>query len=69
MLRVQARLEKECVDAKMLLTVHDELVIEAKASAVEQTVDIVRVEMEGAALLSVPLVVEVGVGASWAQIH
>ncbi|MGB0648002.1 MAG: DNA polymerase I, partial [Bradymonadia bacterium] len=69
MLRVQARLEHERVDAKMLLTVHDELVLEAHESEVDQTVEIVRSEMEGAAQLSVPLVVEVGVGASWAQIH
>ena len=69
MLRVQERLEHERVDAKMLLTVHDELVLEAHESEVDQTVEIVRSEMEGAAQLSVPLVVEVGVGASWAQIH
>lgn len=69
MLRVQARLDKESVDARMLLTVHDELVLESRREMIDTTVAIVKEEMEAAVTLRVPLVVEVGVGASWAQIH
>jgi DNA polymerase-1 len=66
MLRVQARLDDEGVDGRMMLTVHDELVLECRTDAVDLTVAIVKEEMESAVSLKVPLVVEVGVGASWA---
>ena len=69
MLKVQSRLDAERVDARMLLTVHDELVLECRSNKVDATVKIVKEEMEAAVTLRVPLVVEVGVGASWAQIH
>jgi DNA polymerase-1 len=69
MLRVQARLDDEGVDGRMMLTVHDELVLECRTDAVDLTAAIVKEEMESAVSLKVPLVVEVGVGASWAQIH
>ena len=49
----------------ILLQVHDELVVEADASDVDRVVAVVRREMERAATLSVPLVVDVGVGPNW----
>ncbi|MBI3081389.1 MAG: DNA polymerase I, partial [Gemmatimonadetes bacterium] len=49
----------------MLLQVHDELVLEAPEPDVDAVVQVVRREMEGAAELSVPLVVEIGVGDNW----
>jgi DNA polymerase I len=49
----------------MLLQVHDELVLEAPEADVEPVVETVRRAMEGAAVLTVPLVVDVGVGANW----
>ncbi|MCA9660677.1 MAG: DNA polymerase I, partial [Myxococcales bacterium] len=52
--------------AAMLLTVHDELIFECDAARVDDLVGIVRPKMEGAVELSVPLVVEVGHGVSWA---
>jgi DNA polymerase-1 len=59
--------------ARMLLTVHDELLFEVEAGAVEETVAAVRRVMEGAALpavaLEVPLVVDAGQGATWAAAH
>jgi DNA polymerase-1 len=51
--------------ARMLLQVHDELVVECSTDEAEGTVRLVRREMEAAAQLSVPLVVDVGVGDSW----
>ena len=49
----------------MLLQVHDELVLEAPDADVDAVVTTVRRAMEGAAALTVPLVVDVGVGANW----
>ena len=55
--------------AGMILQVHDELLVEAPADEAPAVAKIVREEMEHAAELAVPLVVEVGVGENWAQIH
>ncbi len=61
------------LDARMLLTVHDELVFEVAEDAVDATIARVREVMEAAALpavaLSVPLTVDAGVGANWAEAH
>jgi len=51
--------------SRMLLQVHDELVVEAPAEEAEGTATLVRREMEGAAALAVPLVVDVGIGDNW----
>jgi DNA polymerase-1 len=51
--------------ARLLLQVHDELVVESPAEEAEDIVRLVRREMEGAAQLSVPLVVDVGIGDTW----
>ncbi len=69
MLRVQDALARERLDARMLLQVHDELVVEADERAVEQVSALLRREMQGSASLAVPLLVEVGHGRSWAEAH
>jgi DNA polymerase I len=51
--------------ARMILTVHDELLIEARADAVDDVAAIVKARMEGAAALTVPLTVDVGIGENW----
>ena len=56
-------------DANMLMQVHDELVFEVRADAVEVVREAVRQRMSGATELRVPLVVEVGVGANWDEAH
>ena len=53
----------------MLLQVHDELVFELPAAEAEATAAVVRQVMEGAAKLDVPLLVEMGVAATWAEAH
>ncbi len=69
MLRVHEALARERLDARLLLQVHDELVVEADERAVEPVSALLRREMEGAASLAVPLRVEVGHGRSWAEAH
>ncbi len=69
MLRVDRRLRHERAGAKMLLQVHDELVFEVPDAEVAATAALLREEMEGAARLSVPLVVEVGHGPNWDAAH
>ena len=65
MIRVDARLRDEAPDASLLLTVHDELVIELPEGDLELVSGIVRGEMEGVAELEVPLLVEMGSGPTW----
>ena len=54
---------------RMLLQVHDELLFEAPEEELERAVALAREAMTGVAQLRVPLEVEVGVGASWADAH
>jgi len=56
-------------DAHMLMQVHDELVFEVRADAVDEVRAAVMERMSGAAALAVPLVVDVGVGANWDEAH
>jgi DNA polymerase-1 len=69
MLRVHAAVASAGHDARLLLQVHDELVLEVAERDVEAVGATVRREMEGAAALKVPLDVEVGHGRSWAEAH
>ena len=54
-------------DAQMILTVHDELLFEAKKESAEEIVGIVRDRMQHAATLDVPLTVDVGIGENWKE--
>jgi DNA polymerase-1 len=53
--------------ARMILTVHDELLFEVPEGQADEAVALVRESMQGAASLHVPLIVDVGVGANWAD--
>jgi DNA polymerase-1 len=55
--------------ARLIMQVHDELVLEVRRAAVEETTRAVRERMVGAATLSVPLRVDVGTGANWDEAH
>ena len=57
------------LNATMLLQVHDELVFEVPEGEAEETVTVAKWVMEGAAHLSVPLVVDAGTGNSWDEAH
>ena len=67
MIRIHERLRNERLSARMLLQVHDELVFEVPGPELEVVTQLVRSEMEGAATLSVPLVVDVGTGRNWLE--
>ncbi len=65
MIRVDERLRAGGLRARLLLTVHDELLFETPREEVEPLAALVRETMEGALALSVPLVVDVKVGDDW----
>ncbi|MGB0669990.1 MAG: DNA polymerase, partial [Rhodospirillales bacterium] len=69
MIRLPGALAEAGLCAKMLLQVHDELIFEAPDAEVEATQALVKSVMEGAAKLSVPLVVESGAGLTWGEAH
>ena len=65
MVRVANALRNQALESKMLLQVHDELVFEAPEQELERLTTLVRGEMQGAAQLAVPLIVDIGVGDNW----
>src|ERR1019366_3394541 len=69
MIRVDKALTRTGSPAKMLLSVHDELVFEVPENAADEAAELVKREMEAAATLGVPLVAEGRWGKSWADAH
>jgi len=67
MIRIDNALRTRNLRSKMLLQVHDELVFEIFPEELEQVSELVKYEMEHAAQLSVPLVVDLGVGKNWLE--
>ena len=69
MVSIDDWLGKRDDEAHMLMQVHDELVFEVRVDAVEALREGVRIRMQGAAELSVPLLVDIGTGANWNEAH
>jgi DNA polymerase I len=67
MIKIDRALTAHGLETKMLLQVHDELVFEAPPDEIEGVATIVKREMEQAAVLSVPLVVDIGTGGNWME--
>jgi DNA polymerase-1 len=67
MIHVQRVLDKEAPTVKMLLTVHDELVLEAPATEADAVAKRLRDKMENVVKLDVPLKVDLGIGRTWAD--
>lgn len=65
MIRVANALKKENLETRMIMQVHDELLFESPISEVEAASAIIKQEMEAAATLDVPIIVELGVGDNW----
>jgi DNA polymerase I len=69
MIRIQARLATQRLASKMILQVHDELVFEIPDHEIESMKRLVKEEMEGVLILSVPTKVDIGVGKNWDEAH
>ncbi len=67
MLKLHEKIKNNNSNAKILIQVHDELVLETPLKEKEQTLQLTRAAMEHAASLNVPLVVDIGCGSSWQQ--
>ncbi len=67
--RIDRRLRDEGLDAKMIIQVHDELVLEVPEVELDRVRELVREEMEGALDLKVPIVVDMGAGNNWLEAH
>jgi len=69
MVRIQARLENENLQAKMTMQVHDELNFTVPTAEIDVVTTVVVEEMENAITLQVPLIADCGVGANWLEAH
>ena len=69
MVKVENRLAAEKLDAKLIMQVHDELIVEANENCAERVAEILKFEMENAAKLSVPMEADVGIGKTWLLAH
>ena len=69
MLMVDSSLKDSKVTAKLIMQVHDELVIESKEEDVKTVSDILKNSMSSAHKLLVPLEVDIGSGKNWDQAH
>jgi len=69
MINIHKKLQEENWKSRMLLQVHDELVFDVHNDELEKIQPMIKHEMENAFIMSVPLDVEIGVGADWLAAH
>ena len=69
MVNVSRRFRREGLRARLILQVHDELIVECPESECETAAALLREEMENAVHYAVPLTAETGIGRSWAEAH
>ena len=69
MIRVDRRLKEEGLRSRLLLQVHDELLVEAHLEETQRVKEILAEEMHGAAKLSVPLEIDMKQGENWYEAH
>ncbi len=67
MINVSRALKEAGIDARLIMQVHDELIVEAAESCADEAAEILVREMEGAVKLSVPLTADCGVGRNWLE--
>lgn len=65
MINVNRALKEEGLDARLILQIHDELIVEAHKDCAERAAEILKREMENVIKLSVPLTVDLSIGNSW----
>ncbi len=69
MVKVYNRLKRELPEAKLILQVHDELIVEAPEALAQKALEILKEEMQNAAKLDVPLIVDAKTGKNWYETH
>jgi len=69
MIRVHKKLRDEGIDAKLIMQVHDELIVESHIECADRAMEILLHEMENAVQLHVPLTVEAAMGRNWYEAH
>ncbi len=69
MINVAKKLEESGLDAKLILQVHDELIVESARDCAGEVLNILKSEMENAVELSIPLTVEANIGDTWYECH
>ena len=67
--RVYGRLMQEGLKSRLVLQVHDELIVEAKEDCAEKVASLLKEEMENAVKLTVPMTVDVNIGKTWYDTH
>lgn len=67
MIKVEKELKNNNLESKLILQVHDELIVDTKASELEKVKSILKTSMESVVNLSVPLIANVGIGKSWKE--
>ncbi|MBQ9717338.1 MAG: DNA polymerase I, partial [Clostridia bacterium] len=65
MIRVSKALKEAGIDARLIMQVHDELIVEAKEDCADAAAEILVREMENAVKTAVPLTADCGMGTSW----
>ena len=69
MIEIYRRFQQEGIRSKMILQVHDEVIVDMLKEEQERVVAIVKEAMESAAQLSVPLISDAGIGTNWLEAH
>ena len=69
MIKVYNRLKESGLDARLILQVHDELIVEAREDCAEKVAALLKEEMENAVKLTVPMTVDVNIGKTWYDTH
>ena len=67
MIRVADRLKREGLEGKLILQVHDELIVECPEAEADRVKALLKEEMEGAGTFAVPLLTDAGAGRTWAE--
>ena len=69
MIKMHKLIKETNIDAKLILQVHDELILDTPAKEIDQVIELVTESMMGAANLDVPLEIDIGIGDNWDQAH
>ena len=69
MIKVYNRLKESGLDARLILQVHDELIVEAREDCADKVAALFKEEMENAVKLTVPMTVDVNIGKTWYDTH